>query len=258
MVSERVHVEVFGQGPALVLIHGWGLNSAVWQQLAPELAQHFEVHAVDLPGFGLSHELNVSADLQDWVNSIAQAIDKPAIWLGWSLGGLVATQAALSHPKLVSKLITVASSPKFAQEQDWPGIKPEVLSLFQQQLQQDFVKTLERFLAIQALGSESAKQDIMKLKQMLAQRPLPSTKALSIGLDLLDSIDLRPRLVDIDIPFLRIYGRLDSLVNQRLISKIDKLVPQSQRVVMNKASHAPFISHKEEFLDHLLTFVDVK
>lgn len=254
MSSKNIHVEVFGQGPALVLIHGWGLNSAVWQQIIPDLALNFEVHAVDLPGFGFSHEISASNELQDWANSVIEAINKPAIWLGWSLGGLVATQVALLQPSLVTKLITVASSPMFAQKQGWPGIKPVVLSMFQQQLQQDFVKTLERFLAIQALGSESAKEDIKKLKKILELRPMPSTDALRIGLDLLDNTDLRPDLIDLEVPFLRIYGRLDSLVSQRLIGKIDELAPQSQRVIMDKASHAPFISHREEFLAHLLAF----
>jgi len=241
-----------------VLIHGWGLNGLVWQQLLPELEQHFEVHVVDLPGFGLSQHINATVQLQGWVDSVIAVIGKPAIWLGWSLGGLVATQAALSYPKQVTQLITVASSPKFALADQWPGIKADVLSLFQQQLQQDFTKTLERFLAIQAMGSESAKQDINDLKKILKSRPLPCALALKIGLDLLDNVDLRDSLVDIEVPFLRIYGRLDSLVPQRSIKLVDVLAPQSQGVTLSQASHAPFISHKTEFLQHVLDFIGLK
>jgi len=255
---DNIHVEVCGSGPALVLIHGWGLNGVVWQQLIPELARNFEVHIVDLPGFGLSNHIAASELLEDWVDSVIAAIDKPAIWLGWSLGGLVATQAALSHPDRVLQLITVASSPKFSLAKDWPGIKPDVLNQFQQQLQQNFSKTLDRFLAIQAMGSESAKQDIGHLKEVLKSRPIPCKNALKIGLDLLDDVDLRACLSSIEVPFLRIYGRLDSLVSQRLIAQIDTLAPQSQRVIMMKASHAPFISHRTEFLSHLLSFITKK
>ena len=64
---------------------------------------------------------------------LRQAPDK-AIWLGWSLGGLVASQIALTHPERVLALVTVASSPCFSARDEWPGIKPDVLAGFQQQL----------------------------------------------------------------------------------------------------------------------------
>jgi len=255
---DKIHVEISGNGPALVLIHGWGLNSVVWHKIIPQLEQSFEVHAVDLPGFGLSHQLAAPKDLHDWVERVVDVIDKPAIWLGWSLGGLVATQAALSYPSRVLKLITVASTPRFGLTEDWPGMKPDVLGLFQQELAQDFSQTLARFLAIQAMGSESAKQDILELKQMLKLRPLPCPIALKVGLELLERVDLRAQLSNVDMPFLRIYGRLDSLVSRHLISKIDALAPQSQRVILAKSSHAPFISHKAEFVSHLMDFIRYK
>ena len=49
-----MHVKVAGQGPDLVLLHGWGMNADVWDELAPELARQFRVHCVDAPGHGLS------------------------------------------------------------------------------------------------------------------------------------------------------------------------------------------------------------
>lgn len=51
---------------------------------------------------------------------LQQAPDK-AIWLGWSLGGLVASQIALTHPERVQALVTVASSPCFSARDEWPG-----------------------------------------------------------------------------------------------------------------------------------------
>lgn len=254
-MNNKIHVETSGQGPALVLVHGWGLNGAVWQQILPTLEQHFTVHCVDLPGFGHSAQCSVSTEFDDWVNQVVSVIDQPAIWLGWSLGGLVATRAAVLYPDRVTSLVTVASSPSFVQESDWPGIKPDVLALFQTQLSQDFAKTLERFLAIQALGSESAKADIKALHAMLKERPMPAPQALKLGLNFLETVDLRDSLAQIDVPFLRLYGRLDSLVSHRVIKQIDALAPRSQRIIMTKASHAPFISHREEFLEQLLSFI---
>ena len=53
-MSGALHVEATGQGPPLVLLHGWAMHSEMWGPLLPRLARRFRVHAVDLPGHGLS------------------------------------------------------------------------------------------------------------------------------------------------------------------------------------------------------------
>lgn len=57
----------------------------------------------------------------------------------------MASQIALSRPDRVKALVTVASSPCFSAQEEWPGIKPDVLAGFQQQLSDDFQRTVERF-----------------------------------------------------------------------------------------------------------------
>lgn len=253
-MKTTLKIEKIGQGPALVLLHGWGLNSAVWNQVIDDLAQHFTVYCVDLPGFGINHEINVESTISAWAASVAEVINEPAIWLGWSLGGLVATQVAVDYPNKVSGIITVASSPKFTETTDWPGIKTDVMSMFTKQLSEDFSLTLERFLAIQAMGSTSAKKDINALKAVLTQRPLPQVSSLHDGLNLLNDVDLRESLSRINVPFLRIYGKLDSLVPKKVIPLVNDLVENSQTYIFDKASHAPFISHTQEFINVVKDF----
>lgn len=241
-----------GRGPALVLLHGWGLNSGVWEPLLQHLAADFRVTCIDLPGFGR----NADVHLADYsVSALAQMLEPclpdNAIVLGWSMGGLVAQQLALRYPHKFAKLVVVASSPCFQQQQDWPGIQPQVLRMFEQQLERDFGKTLERFLAIQALGSVTAKKDIKLIRQCIEQYPQPHPNALRGGLSLLSTVDQRQQLATIKLPTLRIYGRLDSLVPQQAVAKIAQLQPHCHSEVIAHASHAPFISHAEEFA-HLL------
>jgi len=249
-----VHVEKIGQGPALVLVHGWGLNSGVWAQVQATLAKDFTLYCIDLPGFGYSKQ-RIDSDIKAWAKAVAKAIEEPAVWLGWSLGGLVATQVALDYPQQVTGLVTVASSPRFSENDQWPGIKSEVMTMFTKQLATDFSLTLERFLAIQAMGSDSAKRDIKALKTVLDERPLPQQQSLHDGLLLLNDVDLREEIKNIEQPFLRIYGRLDSLVPSKAISLVDELSPKSEKVIFKKASHAPFISHTDEFISALKGFM---
>ncbi len=135
----------------LVLLHGWGLNAEIWHCIREELASHFTLHLVDLPGFGRSRGYG-ALSLDEMAQQVLDAAPQNAVWLGWSLGGLVASQIALSQPERVKALVTVASSPCFSAQEEWPGIKPDVLAGFQQQLSEDFQRTVERFLALQTMG----------------------------------------------------------------------------------------------------------
>ncbi|MCL2892385.1 pimeloyl-ACP methyl ester esterase BioH [Brenneria tiliae] len=237
----------------LVLLHGWGLNAQVWDGIAPRLAAHFRLHRVDLPGYGRSRGFGAQSLEEMAATVLAQAPER-AIWLGWSLGGLVASRIALSAPQRVSGLITVASSPCFGAKEAWPGIKPEVLHGFQQQLSEDFQRTVERFLALQTLGTESARQDARLLKRVVLEQAMPSVEALNGGLEILRETDLRQPLASLALPFLRLYGALDGLVPRRVAGLLDSLWPNSASVVIPKAAHAPFISHPDAVVERLLAF----
>ncbi|WP_245879946.1 pimeloyl-ACP methyl ester esterase BioH [Vibrio gangliei] len=252
--TNKLHWQTQGEGQDLVLIHGWGMNGAVWQQTMDSLAQSFCVHSVDLPGYGLSHQASAS-DLEDMCQQVlAQAPDK-AVYVGWSLGGLVATNIAVTHPARVERLITVASSPKFAAEKGWRGIQPQVLSDFTSQLTNNFQKTIEGFMTLQAMGSPSARQDVKAIKQQVFSRPMPNPEALALGLDILAQVDLRPVLADIQVPFLRLYGRLDGLVPKKVEQDVSHLAPNSQCHVFESSSHAPFMTEHEAFCRMVEEFV---
>ncbi|KFK93104.1 MULTISPECIES: pimeloyl-ACP methyl ester esterase BioH [unclassified Serratia (in: enterobacteria)] len=239
--------QTIGEGDRdLVLLHGWGLNAEVWSCTLERLAPHFRVHLVDLPGYGRSQGYG-ALSLQQMADILLAVAPARAYWLGWSLGGLVAGQIALTQPERVTGLITVASSPCFAAQQDWPGIRPEVLSGFQQQLSQDFNRTVERFLALQTLGTESARQDARLLKTVVLNQPMPGVAVLNSGLDMLRTVDQRQLLAEPAMPVLRIYGYLDGLVPRKVATLLDEWWPQSSSVVMPKAAHAPFVSHPEAF-----------
>lgn len=235
----------------LVLLHGWGLNAEVWHCISEELASHFTLHLVDLPGYGRSRGFGAMS-LDEMTQQVVDAAPQNAIWLGWSLGGLVASQIALTRPERVKALVTVASSPCFSAQEAWPGIKPEVLAGFQQQLSDDFQRTVERFLALQTMGTETARQDARVLKQVVLSLPMPDVDVLNGGLEILKTVDLREPLAGLTLPHLRIYGYLDGLVPRKVVPLLDSLWPDSESQVIAKAAHAPFISHPVEFCSALV------
>ena len=186
--------ETKGKGNChLVLLHGWGLNAQVWDCIVPQLRSQFTLHLVDLPGYGRSSGFSAMT-LQEMAECVLAQAPQRAVWLGWSLGGLVASKVALLAPERVSGLVTVASSPCFGAQDEWPGIKPDVLAGFQRQLSEDFQRTVERFLALQTMGTETARQDARQLKQAVLSLPMPSTEVLNGGLEILKTEDLRDAL----------------------------------------------------------------
>lgn len=255
-MAERLKIASQGQGIPLVFIHGWGLNSAVWQPCLEQLKADFEVITVDLPGFATNNSYQVSEySLVEIADAIQQAIGKPAVYIGWSLGGLVASQITLTYPEQVLGLITVASSPQFVEREAWPGIKESVLAMFHQQLAQDTTKTISNFLKIQAMGSPHIRQDIKKIRDLVMQYEQPNQQVLDDSLQLLETSNLSNRLSDIHQPFLRLYGKLDGLVPKGVIPLINSLVPDSDHFIFEQASHAPFISHQSEFLTVLKSWL---
>jgi len=264
------------QSIPIVLLHGWGLNSGVWlpliENLPTEFTDFFHVITIDLPGFGTNVNNKVSPySLANICQYITDTIDQPAIYLGWSLGGLVATEMALTYPEKVLGLITVASSPRFIEQRLadvvdekvasqllWPGIKPHVLDVFHQQLQIDAEKTISGFLKLQAMGSPHVRQDIKQISQLVFQHDMANKCTLDESLKLLETSDFRSKLAEISQPFLRLYGSADSLVPKSVIGQVAMLAENnSEQHIFEGASHAPFISHPDDFTqvltDWLLT-----
>ncbi|WP_434930955.1 pimeloyl-ACP methyl ester esterase BioH [Shewanella sp. HL-SH5] len=256
MPNPKLYINTLGNGQDIVLLHGWGVNSAVFEPLKQALSE-YRVHYVDLPGFGDSDP--IEGDIDIWAAALATQLPDNAIWLGWSLGGLVATQVALTFPTKIKALITVASSPCFMAQPDekpqpWPGIAPQVLSQFSQQLHKNLPKTIERFLAIQAMGSETAKADIQMIKHLVLAKPLPCEDSLLQGLTMLAEVDLRYQLHAIKQPWLRIWGKSDSLVPKSGLEMLVK-AKNIDDIILAKASHAPFISHSSLFIEHLCDWI---
>lgn len=250
----QLYWQTMGTGDRhLVMLHGWGLNAGVWEGVVDRLSPYFCLHLVDLPGYGRSQDF-LPMDIGEMVEILLAQAPAKAVWLGWSLGGLVASTLALRYPDRVSGLISVASSPCFAAKDAWPGINPQTLSNFQQQLTEAFQRTVERFLALQTLGTDSARQDARLLKSVVLALPSPKVEVLNAGLEMLRTVDLREEMKTLTRPLLRIYGALDGLVPRKIVPLLNLAWPASEAVIIEKAAHAPFISHPAVFCQLLVDF----
>lgn len=239
---------VYGSGEPIVAIHGWGTHGAVWEDIAEELTGSYSLLAVDLPGFGRSALPEGDYSLRRLTDGVATVAPSRAVWLGWSMGGLVAMHAAYLYPELVGALVLIATTPRFVRCNDWVhAVSPDILEAFAADLMKDPAGTLVRFLVLQAGRGERARAVVKHLRTQLFRHGTPSRAALAGGLAVLQAADLRAELASITCPTLLILGGRDTLVPSATAADIKYLRPDWTVELIDKSAHAPFLSHPAQF-----------
>ncbi|MEK6771183.1 MAG: alpha/beta fold hydrolase [Pseudomonadota bacterium] len=171
-----MHIEQLGQGPDLVLLHGWGLHAGVWESLRAPLARRYRLHLVDLPGYGRSRDIDPPTTTEELAAALVQQTPAGALWLGWSLGAQIALLAAHRSPEHVHRLVLVAATPCFVTRAGWPmAMAPDVFSDFSSGLLQDWRATLTRFLGLMAADPRHDRDMLQALRVTLMSRGEPAT-----------------------------------------------------------------------------------
>lgn len=239
----KLFVQTEGHGDVhLVLLHGWALHGGAFAPLVEALRGRCTLHLVDLPGHGRSVGSGVSLEPAECARAIAAQVPS-AVWLGWSLGGLYALEAALDMPDRVRGLAMVCGSACLVRRPDWKyGISPEVLHDFGRDFSANYTGAVHRFLELEALGSDAAQADLGKLRIDAFRQFPPLPQALVEGLDVLERADLRSRLPGLQVPSVWIAGRRDRLVPwQGMQWSAAQCGGTFTRV--DDGGHAPFIGH---------------
>jgi pimeloyl-[acyl-carrier protein] methyl ester esterase len=252
-----LYVQTLGHGPDLVLLHGWGMHAGVWEDVVEALLDDYRITLLDLPGHGYSRLPQVSHTLAELTALVAAVTPSQATWIGWSLGGLIAQRLALDQPDRVQKLVLVSSSPCFVQRPDWPAaLAVPVLHAFADGLSRDYRATLQRFLALEVHGSEHERTQLRRLRDLVFQHGDPDPAALGAGLTILENSDLRPELHRLRCPVLLLLGRRDNLVPAAAGTAIQARLADARLHLFERAAHAPFFSHLDDFITRLRTFLD--
>jgi pimeloyl-[acyl-carrier protein] methyl ester esterase len=254
-----------GSGGPLLLIHGWGMHSGMWNRVAEELAQNFSVMAVDLPGHGFSADFShfpfpvANFTMDSVVDELSAQFDEQLNVCGWSLGGQIALRWAVRHPRQVKRMVTVASKPSFVRRAGWEhALSVEILQEFADNLQHHYVLTLKRFLALQMRGSEQEREWLSVLRNGLFSRGEPDLAALQSGLEILRGCDLCSALPGIDQPVLVMAGERDTLIPLQASQHLANSMPNARLAMIKGAAHAPFLSHPDEFVRHVVDFLNEK
>ena len=184
----------------------------------------------------------------------AEAIAKltpPAIWLGWSLGGLIALTAALELPRQVRGLAMLCATPKFVRDAGWPhGSDDKLVHQLASDLETDYHATLERFLALEAMGSADPRAELRHLRELVFARGEPDLRVLQEGIRILETSDRRAALPDLGVRSAWISGRRDRLVPPQAMAWSASQCG-GQYTDIQQAGHAPFFGHADAVVQAL-------
>ncbi|MFO1430329.1 MAG: pimeloyl-ACP methyl ester esterase BioH [Candidatus Competibacteraceae bacterium] len=253
----ELYIRTLGRGTDLVLVHGWGMHSGIWEDVIEALVDDYRVTYLDLPGYGYSRFAGGEYSLESLSRTLAALSPPKAVWIGWSLGGMIAQRLAIDAPERVAKLVLIGSSPCFVRRPDWPhALDYRMLHAFAENLSRDYRATLKRFLALEVHGGEHEVALLRQLRELVFQHGEPDTEALRTGLTILETADLRAELRRIACPALLLLGRRDNLVPVAAGAATCRLLPNARLHVFERAAHAPFFSHLAEFISHLRAFLD--
>lgn len=247
-----LYCQSWGSGPDLVLLHGWGMHGGVWDDTVEAFIDDWRVTVIDLPGHGRSG--GRPGTLAGLAAAVAAVAPARAAWLGWSMGGLVAQRIALDAPARVDRLLLTGSNACFVQRPDWPcAMTTAALAKFASGLAEDPKATLERFIALETLNLPNARAHLRVLREIVFRHGLPATAALEDGLAILAAADLRAEWPRLGCPVRLLLGQRDALVPVAAGEALAGLAPDVRVQVFRHATHAPFLSHPDEFHAALAT-----
>jgi len=251
----KLHVAVSGHGPDLVLLHGWAAHGGVWRTAVAELESRFRVHRVDLPGHGAS-AMRMPFTLDSIVALLSAALPECATVCGWSLGAQLALRWAAVAPQQVERLILIAATPCFVRCADWEhGMEAAVLDDFAHDLAADPAAALQRFVALQAHGDAAGRAVARELQACLKEAP-PQAAALTAGLQLLNTTDLRTQLAAVKQSTLVLHGGRDAITPPAAGAWLAQALPAARLTMLPAAAHAPFVSDPPAFARRVAEFCD--
>lgn len=258
-----MHISTSGTGPPVLLLHGWAMHSGIFSDFIERLGERHTVHAVDLPGHGHSAEVLFTLEssvtfLLDYLRTFSE----PVTLVGWSLGGTIACECAITLAKTndleaVRALMCIASTPKFVADEHWSSAMPTAhFARFYADLEADWQATVERFLALEALGASDEAAELRWLRATVFARGRPSPSALRAGLEILEQVDQRAGLSQLHaLPTLWLGGKRDRIVPPAALQWAAMAAGGSAQII-DRAAHAPFLSHPDVVLSALETLLE--
>ena len=215
---------------ATVLLSGWGIDARIWQPLAPYWPTGMVVRTPDWPGYGERRAESHPASLPELASLMRDALPADAVWVGWSLGGLLAG-ALLAHLPPPRALVLIGTTARFCQA---GGVSAAELNTFRRAFERQPQATRQQCLRWQLQGEPTPRTAHRRQLDLIGAQPSASPRTLEAGLDQLATIDLTPQFVTPPCPIRQVAGAHDGLLSEEARRSAD--------LVLTETGHCPMLS----------------
>lgn len=219
-----------GEGPAIMLLHGWGGSITSLEKLQTLLAdQGYQVFNFDLPGFGANSSLEKAMTLDDYVEFLSNFLKENQIFkpvlVGHSFGGKLAAAFASKHQDQLSKLVLINAS----------GLNPR--NSTKKKLMLIPAKVFGGFFSLPGINLAKPLARKLFYKFIVRERDYVSSNGLKETFLNVVNEHLDTRLVKIKAPTLLIWGEKDTYTPLWMGEKMAELIPNSRLEVVAEAKH---------------------
>lgn len=256
----RLHHEVAGAGPPVVLLHEGICDSRMWDPQWEAFQRSHRVVRVDLRGFGRSpYVAGTYSHPADLIALLEELELGPAALVGVSMGGGVALQVAVARPDLVSALVLVGSG---IRGHDW---SPEITRAWDEEEaafeRGDLDAAVEVNLRTWVDGPHRSPDQVdPSIRQKVGEMQRRAFELYRDGGDAAEEEALVPdvgdRLAEISAPTLVLVGELDVPDIQAIAARLQREIPDARGATIPGAAHAPTMERPDEFSDLVLHFLD--
>jgi pimeloyl-ACP methyl ester carboxylesterase len=249
----EAYVEQRGDGRPLILVHGLGGGTSIWQKVAGTLAERFRVIAYDLRGLGQSGTPSPPYTLDQLVGDLHGLVTELALGrvalLGHSLGGAVVLAYAAEHPERVNAVVGVAA-PSFT-----PEAQREHLAERAAAARRDGMGPIAELHIARGLPeafTQAHPDDVATYRGVIAGSD-PVGYAAQCGV--IADLDLTGGLRRIDAPALLVQGELDTVVPAADARATAAAIPHCSYVELPGCGHVLPFERPGELVEQVLAFL---
>lgn len=249
----NIHYRVDGpdNGFPVVFSNSLGTDFRVWDALLPYLPQDLRIIRYDKRGHGLSDAPKAPYYMGDLVADAAALLDhlnvKDCLFVGLSIGGMIAQGLAAERPDLVKAMILSDTAAKIGNTSMWQDRvnavqKDGIVALEQSILERWFSKGFH----------DNKAEELAGWRNMLCRTPVDGYAGCSLAIAETDLYESTARLT---LPTLGIVGAEDGSTPPDLVRETLELIPNSQFEIIPKAGHLPCVEQPEELAKHIKAFL---
>ena len=245
-----IYYQERGEGSVLIFLHGFCESHEIWDELIPDISNHFRVITLDLPGFGKSPTLKSSFSIKEVGRTIIEFIEflhiQKCVVVGHSMGGYIALAIAEQRPDIMQGLCLFHSTAQGDSEEKKLN-RNKVVAFVQTNGVRPFIETF-----VPGLFFQKNQENIEKVYKIASKTSKKELIAYSYAMR--DRPDMTGFLKSFSNPILLIAGEKDSIISTFALQDQMKLIQNGKLIIMAETGHMGMFEDGKESINLLKDF----